>query len=197
MNASQTEPALSVSPVTPDARANRHQPIAAEAARLSRQFSDGNVAGLREFLARTRQSSDWQDRILMLDLVAPTIPLDVLETACAIDPDASDLAIVRCAYFSLQAIEHGRSAAFHEGSDPSVRKAAECIRAAMASLEVVAALDSADPTAFGCIMRSLGIFDQLKPALQRAFDQATAIAPELATFLVERQHIPASPARTN
>lgn len=196
MNASRTEPAISVSPITPDGHAD-YRPIASEAARLAQQFDDGNLNGLREYLARTRQSRDWQDRVIMLDLVSPAIPLDVLETACAIDPDVPDLAIVRCAYYSIQAIQYCRSSAFHESSDPSARRAAECIRVAMMSLETVAALDSADPTAFACIMCSLGIFDQLKPALQRAFEQATSIAPELATFLIERQHTPTSHAHFN
>ena len=68
MNASQTEPTSSVSPITPDAAADHHEPSGQEAARFALEFSDGNLTGLREYLARTRQARDWQDRILMLDI---------------------------------------------------------------------------------------------------------------------------------
>ena len=191
MNASQTEPTTLVSPVTPDSAADHHEPSRQQAARFALEFSDGNLTGLRKYLARTREARDWQDRILMLDFVAPAIPLDVLETACAIEPDAADLAIVRCAYYSLQTMEH-RFGDFDEASALSVRKAADSIRAAMTSLEAAAELDPADPTAFACIMRALGIFDKLKPVMQHAFQQAVAIAPELAGFLATRQLAPAS-----
>jgi len=191
MNASQTEPTSSVSPITPDAGAEHHEPSGQEATRFALEFSDGNLTSLREYLARTREARDWQDRILMLDLVASAIPLDVLETACAIEPDAADLAVVRCAYYSIQTMEH-RFGNFDEASALGVRKAADSIRAAMTSLETAAELDPADPTAFACIMSALGIFDKLKPVMQHAFHQAIAIAPELTTFLATRQLSPAS-----
>jgi len=191
MNASQTQPTSSVSPINPDAAADHHEFSGQEAARFALEFSDGNLAGLREYLARTREAREWQDRILMLELVASSIPLDVLETACAIEPDAADLAVVRCAYYSLQTVEH-RFGNFDEASPHGVRKAADSIRAAMTALETAAELDPADPTAFACIMCALGVFDKLKPVMQHAFHQAIAIAPELAAFLTTRQLAPAS-----
>jgi hypothetical protein len=196
MNASQAEPTLSASPITPEARTSHHEVSEQQAARFIQQFSAGMLAGLRQFLARTHETHAWQDRILMLDLVAAAIPLDVLETACAIEPDAADLAIVRCAYYSALTLEY-HSAGAQEVSPASVRKAGDFIRAAMTSLETAAQLDPADPTPFACIMGALGIFPQLQPVMQHAFDHATAIAPELAAFLAARQLPPAAPSRPN
>ena len=196
MNASQTEPAVSASPMTPDAHAATQGPSDQEAARLIRQFSGGNLAGLRLLLARTREACAWQERIQMLDLVAVAIPLDVLETACAIEPDAADLAVVRCAYYSAQTLAH-HDEGFAEVTAANVRKAGESIRAAMTSLEAAARLDPADPTPFACIMSALGIFPQLQPVRQHAFHQATALAPELTAYLDARQNAPVSPTRPN
>ncbi len=189
MNASPTEPTAAASPITPEAPAAHHDPSQQQAVRFIQQFAAGCLAGLRQFLAGTREAHAWQDRILMLDLVAATIPLDVLETACAIEPDAADLAVVRCAFYSAQAIAH-RCA--EQVSPAGVRKAGDCIRTAMTSLETATQLDPADPTPFACIMSALGIFPQLEPVMQHAFDHAIAIAPELATFLAARQLTPAA-----
>lgn len=191
MNTSQTQPTSSVSPIATNSGADHHEPSGHDAARFALEFSDGNLTGLRDYLARTREARDWQDRILMLDLVVSGIPLDVLETACAIEPDAADLAVVRCAYYSLQTVGH-RFGNFDEASALTVRKAADSIRAAMASLETAADLDPADPTAFACIMQALAAFDKLKPVMQHAFHHAIAIAPELTTFLATRQLAPVS-----
>lgn len=196
MNASQTEPTVSASPIAPDTHSGLCDASEQQAARFIHQFSAGMLAGLRQFLARTREARNWQDRILMLDLVAAAIPLDVLETACAIEPDAADLAIVRCAYYSALTLEH-RSAGIEDVSPISVRKAGDCIRTAMTSLETASQLDPADPTPFACIMGALGIFPQLKPVMQHAFDHATAIAPELTAFLATRHLPPVAPSRPN
>ena len=196
MNASQTEPAVTASPIASEVPSKQLEAPQQQAARFATQFSAGMLAGFRHYLARTREARDWQDRISMLDLVVATIPLDVLETACAIEPDAADLAVVRCAYYSAQTLEY-RCHNLEEVTSVSVRKAGDCIRAAMSSLELASRLDPADPTAFACIMTALGIFPQLKPVMQHAFRQATAVAPELSTFLVERQHPSASPSLPN
>ena len=191
MNLSQTEPAASVSQVRRSASSDRGEPLAVEGARLIRQFSDGMLAGLRQYLVRTRESRDWQDRIHMLDLVVPAIPLDVLETACAIDAYDASLATVRCAYYS--ALDYRNSGPFSDPADPRVRKAAECIRIATTALETATALDPADPTSLASIVSALGIFAQLKPVLEHVIDQATAIAPDLSTLLAARRQSPTRP----
>src|ERR1035437_8881169 len=111
MNASQTEPAASASPIASDAPSDYHEPSGQQAARLLVPLAGGNLTGLRQVLARAREARDWQERIHMLDLVAASIPLDVLETACAIEPDAADLAVVRCAYYSAHTLQQRRGLA--------------------------------------------------------------------------------------
>ena len=195
MNASQTESATPASAIASDASPGYHEPFEQQAAHIVAQFSSGNLTGLRQVLACAREARDWQDRIHMLDLVAAAIPLDVLETACAIEPDAADLAVVRCAYYSAHTLQQRRGLA--EVSPDCVRRAGDSIRAAMTSLETAASLDPADPTAFACIMGALGIFDQLKPVMKHAFHRATEIAPELTAFLAARQLPPVSPSPAN
>ena len=129
----------------------------------------------------------------MLDLVVPAIPLDVLETACAIDAYDAGLATVRCAYYSSLALDYRNSGAFSDPADPRVRKAAECIRIATTALETASALDPADPTSLASIVGALSIFAQLKPVLEQVIDQATAIAPDLSTLLAARRQSPTRP----
>src|ERR1035437_4385309 len=127
MNASQTEPAAPASPIASDAPSDYHEPSEQQAARLIVQLAGGNLTGLRQVLARAREARDWQERIHMLDLAPASIPLDVLETACAIEPDAADLAVVRCAYYSAQTLEQRRGS-LGEVSPDYVRRPGDSIR---------------------------------------------------------------------
>lgn len=179
MSASHAGPVLSTPPITTQTPPAATEPGGPEVAHLREQITNGNLAGLRQYLASTRQSCDWQDRIFMIGLLAPAIPHDVIATACAIEPDAADLALVRCAWYADLALQHRGTAPSNEVPHTALQKSAEAVCIAMEALEKAAELDPDDPTAFACILRALGIFDQLKPAIERAFQQATTLAPNL------------------
>jgi tetratricopeptide (TPR) repeat protein len=155
----------------------------------------GNLAGLRQYLARTRSECDWQDRLFMLGLVAPSVRLAALDFACETESEAADLFLIRCAFFSdLAATMRGTGTA-DQIADERFRSSAECIQAALAALEKTAELDPEDPTAYAFVLPSLSIFGQLMPWQQRAFQRATELAPDLVpayraivTGLSERWH---------
>jgi tetratricopeptide (TPR) repeat protein len=150
-----------------------------EASDLKEQVNNGNLTGLREYLARTRRESDWQDRIFILGLVVPSIPLAALDSACEMEPEAADLFLIRCAFFSeLAATIRGSGAAAKEAAG-RFRNATECIKAALADLDRVAQLDAQDPTAHAYVLPFLTIFGQLASRQRRAFQQATELAPDL------------------
>jgi tetratricopeptide (TPR) repeat protein len=150
-----------------------------EASALKEQLEHGSLDGLREYLARSRRESDWQDRIFMLSLVVPSVRLATLDFACEAEPEAADLFLIRCAFLSeLAATMRGAGTAGKVGNE-RFRSAAECIKAALADLDKTAQLDAEDPTAHACILPSLTIFGHLMPRQQRAFQQATELAPDL------------------
>jgi tetratricopeptide (TPR) repeat protein len=150
-----------------------------EAAELKEQASRGNLAGLREFLARTRMEFDWQDRVFMLGLIVPSIRLAALDFACDAEPEAADLHLIRCAFFTGLAATMRGSKTTDKVPEGKFRSAAECIQAALLALEKAAQLDAQDPTAFAFILPSLTIFGQLQPHQQHAFRRATELVPDL------------------
>src|ERR1700683_2800162 len=89
---SSSQPAVTV-------RTDNPASIDSEMSELTQQVADGNLAGFREYLARTRANGDWQDRVFVLGRVAPKVCIDALDTACSAEPEASDLFITRCAYY--------------------------------------------------------------------------------------------------
>ena len=149
-----------------------------EASDLKEQVQLGNLDGLREYLARTRRDSDWQDRIFMLGLVVPSIRLAALDLACEAEPEAADLFLIRCAFLSELAPTLRGSGAADQGGE-RFRSAAECIRFALNDLDRAAQLDALDPTAHAYVLPSLTIFGHLASRQRRAFQQATELAPDL------------------
>ncbi len=150
-----------------------------EAENLKEQVKHGNLAGLREYLARTRTEAAWLDRIFMLQLVAPGIRLAALNFACDTEPEAADLSLIRCAFYSDLAKTMRGSGTCDEVTKESFGNSAECIKAALAALEKCGKLDAQDPTAFAYILPCLTIFGTLERWQQYAFQQATALAPDL------------------
>ena len=156
-----------------------------EAETLKAQVKQGNLAGLRDYLARTRGDSDWQDRVFMLNLIAPRVRLAALEFACDTEREASDLFLIRCCYYAQLAWTMRGSGTCDEVADHRFHSAAECIHAALADLEEATKLDSQDPTPYACILPSLRIFGQLQPHQQQAFQQAVKLAPDLVSAYYE------------
>jgi hypothetical protein len=150
-----------------------------EAAELEQQVKQGNLTGLRQYLARTRAEHDWQDRIFILNLVVSSIRFAALDFACDTEPQAADLFLIRCAFFTDQASMARGSGTCDEVEEGRFRNAAENIKEALAALQKVELLDPEDPTAFTYILRSLTIFGQTLPHQHYAFQKATALAPDL------------------
>jgi tetratricopeptide (TPR) repeat protein len=150
-----------------------------EAAILKEQVKRGDLAGLRAYLAHTRNVRDWQDREFMLELVTPGIRLAALDFACDTEPEAADLFLIRCSFYSeLAQITRGGGTC-DRLTEGKLRNTAECIQAALADLEKAVKLDPDDPTAYACILPALTIFEQLQPYQQNVFQQAVKLAPDL------------------
>jgi tetratricopeptide (TPR) repeat protein len=162
---------------------------------LKQQVKQGDLAGLREYLARTRKERDWQDRFFMLGLVVPSARLAALDFACEAEPEAADLFLIRCAFFCELAATMRGGGTCEQVGEERFRNAAECIRAALTDLDKATQLDGQDPTAYAYVLPSLTIFGQLLPRQQYAFQRATELAPDfvpayraIVTTLSERWH---------
>ena len=99
-----------------------------EVAQLREQVKHGNLAGLREYLSRSREERDWQDRLFVVDLVVGDIPTAVMDFACEAEPEAADLALLRCAHFADLALKRRGTGTCDKVADQSYRDAATCIR---------------------------------------------------------------------
>jgi len=152
-----------------------------EAQELKNQVKQGNLQGLREYLARTRKEGDWQDRLFMLPLIVPETSIGTLDTACEAEPEAADLFLIRCAFYADLARKMRGARTVDRVGEERFRNSAECIQFALAALEKTCQLDPQDPTAYACILPVLSIFDQFAPLQQRVFQKATELAPDLVS----------------
>jgi tetratricopeptide (TPR) repeat protein len=150
-----------------------------EASILKEQVKQGDLAGLRAYLARTRKECDWQDREFMLELITPSIRLAALDFACDTEPESADLFLIRCSFYSELAQTTRGSGTCDRLTEGKLRNTAECIQAALADLEKATRLDPEDPTPYAAILPALTIFEQLQPHQQHAFQQAVRLAPDL------------------
>jgi len=155
------------------------EPGGAEASELQEQVKRGDLAGLREYLARTRIQCDWQDRVFMLGLIVPSIRLAALDLACEAEPEAADLFLIRCAFLAELAPTLRGSGTADQAAGERFRSAAECIKFALNDLDRAAQLDASDPTAHAYVLPSLTIFGHLASRQRRAFQQAAELAPDL------------------
>jgi hypothetical protein len=159
-------------------RTDEAAPGDAELAELTRQVQEGHLGGLREYLARTRANGDWQDRVYVLEGVAPKASIDVLNAACSSEPAAADLILIRCIHYSeLAATMRGVGTA-DQVTAARFQNSAACAKAALADLAKTTELDNQDPTAHALILKPLTIFSQTA-LMQQSFEKATAIAPDL------------------
>jgi len=145
---------------------------------LVQQVQEGRFEGLREYLSVSRASCNWQDRIHVLQCVAPKILIDALDSACDAEPEAADLFVTRCAYFCELATKMRGTGTADQVSAARFQNAAACVKAALADMAMCTHLDGQDPTAYTLVLRPLTIFSQTN-LQQQAFAKATAIAPGL------------------
>ena len=167
---------FSQQPVTP--RVDRSASGDAETVELIRQVAEGNFAGFRDYLARARADADWQDRIFVLERVAPKVSIDALDAACRSEPEAADLLVIRCAYYANLAATMRGTGTSDQVTAARYQNSAECVKAAMNDMGVSTKLDDKDPTAYTLVIRPLTIFSQVELQKQ-AFARATEIVPDL------------------
>jgi hypothetical protein len=148
-----------------------------EIARLTQEVREGRLDGLREFLSRTRASGDWQDRIHVLERVAPAVSIDALDAALTAEA-AADLILIRCAYYAELAKTIRGTGTSDQVGGARFRNSADCVKAALSDMSKCTQLDDQDPTACTLILKPLTIFSQTE-LQQKAFAKATVIAPSL------------------
>ncbi len=134
---------------------------------------------MRRYLADTRRECDWQDRVFLLELTVPSIPISALEEACAAEPEAADLSLLRCVFFSDLALRRRGTGTCDQLTGEKIQGAAECIGLALDALKKTVHLDAEDPTPVAYIARPLTIFNNLAPVLQQALQRAISLAPDL------------------
>jgi hypothetical protein len=150
----------------------------AELSELAEQLRAGRLDGLRQYLARTRVEQDWQDRVFVLQELAAKASIDALESACAAEPEAADLRLIRCAYYAeLAKTMRGGNTADQVGQ-ARFQNSAECAKAALGEMAKATELDAEDPTAYTIALAPLTIFSQ-RELQRKLFEKATAIAPDL------------------
>ena len=106
-----------------------------EAADLRSEVRKGNLTGLRKYLEKSRKDHDWQDRTFMLSLVVPALRVEALNFAAELEPEAADLALLRCVWFTNRAWEMRGHGTCDEVGKVGFEAAANCIRSALEALE--------------------------------------------------------------
>ncbi len=112
-------------------------------------------------------------------LVTPSIRLAALDFGCDTEPEAADLFLIRCSFYS----ELARTMRGGGTSDRSMKEdfatQPNAFKVLWLPWREPPALDAQDPTAYACILPSLTIFGQLQPHQEWAFLEAIKLAPEL------------------
>jgi hypothetical protein len=154
------------------------EPGGHEAQVLRQQIQQGDFSGLRRLLASTKEKHDWQDRYFMLDVVAPAIPPGSLDAACAAEPSATDLFLMRgCHWFDLVWKSRGTKTADHTTQD-QFNSANEYLQVAMSDLRQASELDPADPVPYVFAMRGLQIFSEYEQVVKNAYQAAIRLVPD-------------------
>jgi hypothetical protein len=149
-----------------------------EVAQLAQQLPQGHFEEIRSYLSRTRASGDWQDRLYVLEQAAPKASIDALNAACNAEPQAPDLLVLRCAYFAELSKTMRGTGTSDQVTAARAQNALACVRAALTDMTKAAQLDAQDPTPYALLLKPLTIFSHAE-LQQKAFDNATAIAPDL------------------
>jgi tetratricopeptide (TPR) repeat protein len=150
-----------------------------EVEQLTAQVKQGDLSAVRAYLARSRVERDWQDLLYVLGWVSLHLRIEVLDFVTENEPDAADLALLRCAYYTSRAWQmrgHGTCDKVQKGG---FEAAFECLTAAIAALEKFIRLDPEDPTALAYVLGGLMIFGVSIPMLQGAFARVQQLAPSL------------------
>lgn len=146
---------------------------------LTDQVKRGDLSGLRQYLARTRGTADWNDRVFVLDEVVPSINLPALDFACDTEPNAADLFVIRSSFFADLAWQKRGSGTADKITEDRWAASANCIEEALRSRDKAVELDPGDPTAHVEVLQALGIFCQLWPEMRATFERVTSLSSDI------------------
>lgn len=150
-----------------------------DAARWKQQVQEGDFREIREFLQRSRLDGDWQDRAFMLGLVAEDIAGPLLDAACAAEPNAVDLNLIRTCFYYLQVFKSRGSKRADKTTGDQFHNAALYVEAMLACVGRVVAGDPEDPVPHVFALRGMMVFTAYEADLFRAYQEATRLAPNL------------------
>jgi len=146
---------------------------------LKEQVKQGNLSGLRGYVSRTRNEREWQDRIFMLEEIVPSIRVADLDFACDVEPESADLFVIRCVQRCDAALTLRGTGLGSDVSEERWQAALDSTMDALSNLAKAVELDPDDPTGYTSVLRPLGMFEQLRPLLQKAFARVTELSPDL------------------
>ena len=150
----------------------------AEVNHLTQQVQSNDFSGIRQYLARTRQARDWQDRFFILNLIVPFIQVDALLDASASEPDAADLLFLLGAYYFYMIGQSRGTKVAEQTSGGQFDDAHQQIQRMMEYLLRVYRLDSDDPTPHVYAVRGLVVFSQYESTLKQEYAEAARLAPD-------------------
>ena len=150
----------------------------AEAYQLKQQVQEGDFSAMRQYLARTRQSRDWQDQWFLLNLVAPRVRLDALLAACAAEPKAAGLQLLLGAYYFHQLGQSRGTRTAEQTSEEQFDDAGRQLQRMMDALHKVPPLDPDDPTPHVFAVRGLVVFSDYEHVLKQEYAEAVRLAPD-------------------
>jgi len=146
---------------------------------LKQQLQQGDLSGLRQFLASARQNEDWQDRSFIMGCVAPSMLPKTIDEACTAEPNAADLRMLRGFYLVDLAAKQRGSRTADKTSEKQFANALKCIMAALNNLEKAITFDPRDPGVHLVIMRAALSFTDHHPRLRQAYQDATHLVSDL------------------
>jgi hypothetical protein len=149
-----------------------------EAAALKQQVAQGNLRPFREMLSQSRQQRDWQDRYFMTDLVVPNCLRSALDAACASEPNAADVFLLRGAHLTYLAWKGRGSHVAEKTPQANFESAASNVQAALPDLKKAMSLDPDDPVPYVFAMNALRIFSAGDEQLAKAYARAAYLAPD-------------------
>jgi len=148
-----------------------------DAVRWAQQVAAGDFREIRQFLAQTRASQDWQDRACMVSLAAEDLTEDVINAACAAEPDAVDLKLLRAYVLSNMIGKSRGSKRADDTTDEQFQGAAYYVEATLACVGELVAADPGDPLPHVQALRSFMVFTQHHDYVKKAYEAAIQAAP--------------------
>ena len=146
--------------------------------RLKQQLQSGDFSETRQYLARSRKAHDWQDRCFLLNLLAPSLPIDALTAASDAEPNAADLLLLLGAYY-FQRVGQSRGTKTAELTTGEQFGGAEIhLQNMMECLLRVYELDRDDPTPHIFALRGLVVFTEHHSAVKQEYAEAIRLAPD-------------------